>query len=118
MGNISRPRHGWLGFRLARKGSGRYHLRHSKEFRWPHYGECRPYQGSGGRLNPIRYGDLCAFGRLYMSNPDLPERFANNWPTETEAAYEHWWGSTGAKGYTDFAFYKEEEEKKDEEKKE
>jgi len=62
--------------------------------------------------------DLCAFGRLYMSNPDLPERFANNWPTETEAAYEHWWYPTGAKGYTDFAFYKEEEEKKDEEKKE
>merc|ERR1712146_420556 len=40
--------------------------------------------------------DLCAFGRLYMSNPDLPERFANNWPTETEAAYEYWWYPTGA----------------------
>jgi len=62
--------------------------------------------------------DLCAFGRLYISNPDLPERFANNWPTEEEAAYEHWWYPTGAKGYTDFAFYKEEEEKKDDEKKE
>jgi len=55
--------------------------------------------------------DLCAFGRLYISNPDLPERFANNWPIEPEAAYENWWYPTGAKGYTDYAFYKGEEEK-------
>lgn len=55
----------------------------------------------------IRSGavDLVAFGRLYISNPDLPERFANNWPVEPEAAYEHWWGPTGAKGYTDFPTY-------------
>ena len=46
--------------------------------------------------------DLCAFGRLYISNPDLVERFANDWKVEPEAAYEHWWGPTGAKGYTDF----------------
>ena len=61
--------------------------------------------------------DLCAFGRLYMSNPDLSERFANNWPVEPECAYENWWYPTGAKGYTDYPFYKEEE-KKEEEKKE
>merc|ERR1711937_64679 len=60
--------------------------------------------------------DLCAFGRLYMSNPDLPERFSNNWPVEPECAYENWWYPTGAKGYTDYPFYKEEE--KEEEKKE
>merc|ERR1712157_84556 len=58
--------------------------------------------------------DSCAFGRLYMSNPDLPERFANNWPTELEASYENWWDPTGAKGYTDYAFYKEEETKEPE----
>lgn len=49
--------------------------------------------------------DLCAFGRLYISNPDLVERFTHNWPVEPEAAYEHWWGPTGAKGYTDFPEY-------------
>jgi len=55
----------------------------------------------------IRSGaaDLAAFGRLYISNPDLVERFANNWPVEPEAAYEHWWYPTGEKGYTDFPFY-------------
>jgi N-ethylmaleimide reductase len=55
----------------------------------------------------IRSGaaDLCAFGRLYMSNPDLPERVANDWPLEPECAYEHWWGYTAEKGYTDFSTY-------------
>lgn len=51
--------------------------------------------------------DLCAFGRLYISNPDLPERVKNGWTTEPEAAYETWWGPTGEKGYTDFPTYKE-----------
>lgn len=57
----------------------------------------------------IRSGaaDLACFGRLYMSNPDLPERFANNWPTEPEAEYGNWWYPTGAKGYTDYPTYEE-----------
>lgn len=49
--------------------------------------------------------DLAAFGRLYISNPDLVERFANDWPVEEEAAYETWWSPTGSKGYTDFPTY-------------
>ena len=53
--------------------------------------------------------DLMCFGRLFMSNPDLPERIANNWPLEPEAAYETWWGPTGEKGYTDFPTYSEKE---------
>ena len=57
----------------------------------------------------IRSGaaDMACFGRLYMSNPDLPERFANDWPLAEPAAYETWWGPTGAKGYTDFPTYEE-----------
>jgi 2,4-dienoyl-CoA reductase-like NADH-dependent reductase (Old Yellow Enzyme family) len=49
--------------------------------------------------------DLCAFGRLYISNPDLPERFANNYPLADSAPYDTWWEHTGAKGYTDWATY-------------
>lgn len=58
----------------------------------------------------IRSGaaDMACFGRLYISNPDLPERFANDWPVEPEAEYSSWWAPTGAKGYTDYPFYKEE----------
>ena len=55
----------------------------------------------------IRSGaaDLAAFGRLYMSNPDLPERFANDWPLEEVAPYETWWQPIGSKGYTDWKPY-------------
>jgi N-ethylmaleimide reductase len=55
----------------------------------------------------IRSGtaDLCCFGRLYISNPDLPERFANDWPVAEPAPYETWWYATGAKGYTDWPTY-------------
>jgi len=60
--------------------------------------------------------DLAAFGRLYMSNPDLAERFQNNWPVVPEAEYMTWWHPTGAKGYTDFPFYKPEESHIDEKK--
>jgi N-ethylmaleimide reductase len=49
--------------------------------------------------------DLVCFGRLYISNPDLPERFANDWPLAPPASYETWWGPTAEKGYTDFPAY-------------
>jgi len=60
----------------------------------------------------IRSGaaDLACFGRLYISNPDLPERIANNWPIEPEAEYSTWWAPTGEKGYTDFPFYEEKKQ--------
>lgn len=59
----------------------------------------------------IRSGaaDMACFGRLYMSNPDLPERFANDWPLAEPAPYETWWYHTGAKGYTDWPTYSEKE---------
>lgn len=45
--------------------------------------------------------DLIAFGRPYISNPDLVERFANDWPL-AEAADMSAWYSHGEKGYTDY----------------
>lgn len=59
----------------------------------------------------IRSGacDLCAFGRLYMSNPDIVKRFANNWPLEPESEYQYWYTPVGSKGYTDYPTYKEKE---------
>ncbi len=35
--------------------------------------------------------DLIAFGRPYISNPDLVERFVNDWPLASEADCKHWW---------------------------
>lgn len=55
----------------------------------------------------IRSGaaDMAAFGRLYITNPDLPERFANDWPLAEPGQYPTYWSYTGASGFTDFPTY-------------
>jgi len=49
-------------------------------------------------------GDLIAFGRDYIGNPDLFERFKNDYPL-AERKKNKWYGD-GAIGYTDYPFYK------------
>jgi 2,4-dienoyl-CoA reductase-like NADH-dependent reductase (Old Yellow Enzyme family) len=44
--------------------------------------------------------DLIAFGRDYIANPDLAERFKNNWPL-ADRDNSQWYGD-GAEGYTDY----------------
>ncbi len=46
------------------------------------------------------HADLVAFGRLYIANPDLPERFAANAPLNTPDRTTFYGGD--AKGYTDY----------------
>ncbi|APW39556.1 alkene reductase [Rhodoferax koreense] len=49
--------------------------------------------------------DLVAFGRHFIANPDLPERFRNDWPLN---AYDRpsFFGGTDV-GYTDYPFHAE-----------
>jgi N-ethylmaleimide reductase len=55
------------------------------------------------------YGDLIAFGRLFMSNPDLVERFKNDWPLAEIPPYEEWWDMKyGKRGYVDYPVYGKE----------
>ncbi len=46
--------------------------------------------------------DLVSFGRLFLANPDLPERFANNELLNTPD-HTTFYGR-GDKGYTDYPF--------------
>lgn len=48
--------------------------------------------------------DLIAFGRAFISNPDLVDRFANNWSLNAPADQSIWY-SFDRVGYTDFPFY-------------
>ena len=43
----------------------------------------------------IRSGaaDMIAFGRPYISNPDLVDRFANDYPLAKDAPYEDWYST-------------------------
>jgi N-ethylmaleimide reductase len=49
--------------------------------------------------------DLISFGRPFISNPDLVERYRNDWPLAELAPMADWYSPTGAKGYTDFPAY-------------
>jgi len=49
---------------------------------------------------------MIAFGRPYIGNPDLVERFQNDWPL-VDAPYDIWF-SHEAEGYTTFGPYKPE----------
>lgn len=46
--------------------------------------------------------DAIAFGKLFIANPDLPERFAKNAPLNTPDPPTFY--ATGPKGYTDYPF--------------
>ena len=50
------------------------------------------------------YADLISFGRPFISNPDLVERFANGWDLNPEAPMNLWY-AFDAHGYTDFPIH-------------
>jgi N-ethylmaleimide reductase len=50
--------------------------------------------------------DAVAFGRPFIANPDLVERFAHGWPV-AEANRETWYGGD-YRGYTDYPTYRTE----------
>lgn len=57
----------------------------------------------------IRSGaaDMVAFGRPYLSNPDLVERFTNDWPLAESPPHETWFYQDQLeKFYTDYETYK------------
>ena len=65
-------------------------------------------QETGNKVIEAGDADLVAFGKLYISNPDLAERFAINAPT---AAWdEDTFYTQGEKGYTDYPTYQEEKQ--------
>jgi len=48
--------------------------------------------------------DIIAIGRPFITNPDLPERFRNNWPLNPAEDMSLWY-TPGAEGYTDYKPY-------------
>lgn len=59
----------------------------------------------GVRVIEAGWGDLIAFGRPFIANPDLPRRIANDWPLNPVDAATMYGGS--AKGYTDYRTYQQ-----------
>jgi len=73
-------------------------------FSGPVMGNCGYTQETAEEAIASGEADLIAFGRPYLSNPDLVERFANGWELNPPADLEVWSAPTAA-GYTDFPFH-------------
>jgi N-ethylmaleimide reductase len=71
-------------------------------FRGPIVGNCGYTLENAEAAVQEGLADLIAFGRPFISTPDLVERFANGWPLAPMASMTDWYSPTGAKGYTDF----------------
>ena len=69
-------------------------------------GNCGYTQESAEAAIAGGHADLIAFGRPFISNPDLPERFAHGWPLAPEAEMSDWF-AFDPKGYADFPAYRE-----------
>jgi N-ethylmaleimide reductase len=67
-------------------------------------GNCGYTQEAAETAIQIGQADLIAFGRPYISNPDLVERFTHNLELNPTADMSVWY-SFGAEGYTDFPTY-------------
>lgn len=70
-------------------------------------GNCGYAQADAEQAIADGLADLIAFGRPFISNPDLVERFRNGWPLAETAPISDWYSPTGAQGYIDFPAYAE-----------
>ena len=71
-------------------------------FHGPLIGNCGYTQQTADEAITAGNADLISFGRPFISNPDLAERFRNGWPLSEPAPMSDWYSPTGGKGYTDF----------------
>jgi N-ethylmaleimide reductase len=75
-------------------------------FEGPLVGNCGYTMETAEAQISAGHADMISFGRPYISNPDLVERFAHGWPLNPEAELKTWY-AFGAEGYTDFPRYGE-----------
>jgi len=76
-----------------------------RAFSGPLMGNCGYALESAEKAVAEGLADLVAFGRPFISNPDLVERFRHDWPLAQPADMAAWYAPTGEKGYTDFPAY-------------
>ena len=74
-------------------------------FHGPLIGNCGYTNETAEKAIAKGHADLISFGRPFISNPDLVERFRNDWPLAELAPMADWYSPTGGKGYTDFPAY-------------
>jgi N-ethylmaleimide reductase len=73
-------------------------------FTGPLIGNCGYTQDTAETAIRNHDTDLIAFGRPYISNPDLVERFDQSWPLNPSTDMSNWY-SFDEIGYTDYPFF-------------
>ncbi len=96
-----------LGFGFHNLGEPMTLAEFRKVFHGPLIGNCGYTQEIAEKAIADGHADLIAFGRPFISNPDLVERFRNGWPLAAEAPMSDWYLPTGEKGYTDYSRHQE-----------
>jgi N-ethylmaleimide reductase len=91
-----------LGFGFHELGDPMTLAEFRQVFRGPLMGNCGYTRETAEAAITSGAADLIAFGRPYISNPDLVERFAHGWPLAAPAAMADWYSPQGGRGYTDF----------------
>lgn len=93
-----------LGFGFHELGDPMTLAEFRSVFGGPIMGNCGYSAESADAVIARGFADLIAFGRPFISNPDLVERFANGWELNPAADLKVWSAPT-AEGYTDFPFH-------------
>ena len=73
-----------------------------KIFKGPLIGNVGYTQETAEQVIAEGNADMIAFGRPFISNPDLVHRFKNNIPLNPEADVSSWYTPAGAEGYIDY----------------
>lgn len=76
-------------------------------FSGPLMGNCGYTQETAEKAIADGDADMISFGRPFISNPDLVDRFANGWDLAPESDVSQWYSPTGLVGYTDFPLAQE-----------
>ena len=93
-----------IGFGFHELGEPMTLLDFRKVFSGPLIGNCGYTQETAEEAIEEKRADLIAFGRPFISNPDLVDRFRNGWPLAPDADMSIWF-SFEKEGYTDFKPY-------------
>lgn len=94
-----------LGFGFHKLGEPMTLREFRQVFRGPLIGNCGYSVADAEQRISDGDADMIAFGRPFISNPDLVQRIANGWPLSPMAAVSTWYSPTGSAGYTDFPVY-------------
>jgi 2,4-dienoyl-CoA reductase-like NADH-dependent reductase (Old Yellow Enzyme family) len=71
-------------------------------FSGPLMGNCGYTQERADAAIAAGHADMIAFGRPFISNPDLVDRFRHGWELAPPAPMSDWYTPNGPRGYTDF----------------